>query len=95
MDRSTTREEYKAFMRKWRAVLAECGPADNFWKRDKSVRDSAMSIAFGAVYDVIPFQFWELRPQPYKHCYGAKESCGLLLNCKLAANSHPHKTRNP
>jgi len=98
MDRSTTREEYQAFMRKWRAVLGNAAPPDNFWKYDKLVQGTARSIVFNAVYELIPPEFWDYRREsPAMEPVWPSKAYWMFAkyNMAHAANSHPHKTRNP
>jgi hypothetical protein len=95
MDRATTREEYKAFMRRWRAAFAHTLPfgGKDMWADD--VSKQAHNDVFHAIYAVVPKDYWNFRDEVFRHVYEAKESCGLLLNVKYAPNSYPHKTRNP
>lgn len=100
MDRSTTKEEYKAFMRKWRAVLANCGLPDNSWRREKSVQDEARYTAFAAVYKLVPCEFWDFRPQTTSKVFRGLGEPNPEISMKMntegfCANSYPHKTRNP
>lgn len=100
MDRSTTKAEYKAFMRKWRAVVVNCGMPDNAWKRQKDVQEDARIIAFTAVYKVVPRIFWDLQRQDMKIYRDPKEEalpeiCMKMNTEHYCPNSYPHKTRNP
>ena len=100
MDRSTTKAEYKAFMRMWRAVVGNCNLPVDAWKREKPIQDEARNIAFGAVYKIIPGVFWDMRRQDMKIYRDPKEESMPAICMKMNAgqycpNSYPHKTRNP
>jgi hypothetical protein len=94
-----TRKEYKAFMAKWRAVLANVSPPSNSWLREKDVQKEARGIAFNAVYNLIPDIFWDSQKELFK---AYRPLTGEMLSTKVkmnhsstCPNSYPHATRNP
>jgi hypothetical protein len=92
-----TRKEYKAFMSKWRAVLANLNVPDSSWKRDKSVQDAAFNTVFGAVYELIPVFFWECKVLTPCKLYRKPidKNCISMNSEAYCPNSYPHATRNP
>lgn len=98
MNRSTTREEYKLFMQKWRAVLTNSVSPGDSYRWERAVRDESRSIVWNAIYNVVPEEFWHMtarfgREQPIKPSHSYKAFARFNLN--HCANSWPHKTRNP
>jgi hypothetical protein len=92
-----TRKEYKAFMTKWRAVLANVSPPRGYWKMQKDVQHEARKISFGAVYELIPSFFWECQDlSPIKVYRKPIDRTCMVMNSEAhCPNSYPHATRNP
>lgn len=67
MDRTTTRDEYKAFMRKYRAMLSILDTKTVEWKSQRDVADMAFHASFSAVYDVIPKEFFSMKGCSIRH----------------------------
>jgi hypothetical protein len=92
-----TRKEYKAFMSKWRAVLANVRHPSGSWKWPDKVEEESFYTVFGAVYEIIPAFFWVCRVLTPSKVYRIPidRTC-ISMNSKAhCPNSYPHATRNP